>query len=46
MCPKNGNGAAERSRAQVLGGVAEGAEIVVSGQKEAQRPPYHAVQPA
>lgn len=44
MCPKNGKGAAERSRAQVLEGVAEGAGIVLSGQKEAQRPPYHAVQ--
>lgn len=44
MCPKNGNGAAERSGVQVLRGVAEGAVIVQSGQKGAQRPPYHSVQ--
>ena len=39
-CPEKGNKAGEGSGAQALGGMAEGAGIVQSGEEEAQGRPY------
>ena len=44
MCPEKGNKNGERSRGRVLWGVAEGAGIVQSGEKEAQGKPYGSLQ--
>ena len=44
-CPEKSNKSGEGSVAQVLGGAAEGAGIVQSGEEEAQGRPYHSLQP-
>lgn len=40
-CPEKGNKAGEESGAQILWGVAEGAEVVNPEEKEAEGRPYH-----
>jgi len=43
VCPENGNEAGEGSGEQLLGGAAEGAGAVQSGEEEAEGRPYHSL---